>query len=145
MNAGAFLQMSCLELNRFKIQFFGMPAKLTRMADNSTNHYKHVPIPGDLKQQCRIVGKHAFFLLMAPETKTCSMLLQQQLNRAGKTNLGCSARGKSSVVDKYFVMNNCKKAENCTIQRPFSAKCLVDQKLINQSYVVKPLDWGKLH
>jgi len=87
-----------------------------------------------------LLNNHYFFLLIAPETDNILLSLQQQIIAANKTYLGCSAEATKLCSDKLLCYELLKKTDILT-PATFSAKnSLLNTCLINQSYVVKPLD-----
>ena len=142
MMLSAILQ-DLLELSQIQITIL-RDARLTPpawMISSSRITINTCANPQEFKQQWwECLENHAFFLLIAPETDNVLCSLQQQVLAAGKTYLGCSAEATRLCSDKLFCYQQLQKAEIAT-PTTFSAKnALLDTCLINQSYVVKPLD-----
>jgi len=142
MMLAAILQ-DLLELNQIQITIL-RDARLTQPAWMITSTRITINTctnPREFKQQWQdCLEKHAFFLLIAPETDYVLCSLQQQVIAAGKTYLGCSAEATRLCSDKLLCYEQLQKAEIAT-PTTFSARnALLDKCLINQSYVVKPLD-----
>jgi predicted ATP-grasp superfamily ATP-dependent carboligase len=86
------------------------------------------------------IREHQFFLLIAPETDNTLVSLQQQVSDASKTYLGCTAEATMVCSDKLRSYHQLQAA-NIPTPTSFSANnALLDQCLMNQSYIVKPQD-----
>lgn len=86
------------------------------------------------------LSEQSFFLLIAPETDNILYALQQQVLQAGKHYLGCSLQATQICTDKRQSYQQLVQA-NIPTPTTFSAdKALLDSCLIDQPYIVKPVD-----
>lgn len=83
---------------------------------------------------------HSYFLLIAPETDNILLSLQQQVIVANNIYLGCSIEATSLCSDKTQCFQRLLLTEVATPMTFSAAGALLDRCLIEQSYVVKPLD-----
>ncbi|ODN68086.1 ATP-grasp domain-containing protein [Methylophaga muralis] len=86
------------------------------------------------------LGEHAYFLLIAPETDHTLLALQQQVLAANKTYFGCSSEATMLCSDKLRCYHLMQTANIPTPTSYSASNALLDVCLINQPYIVKPLD-----
>lgn len=83
---------------------------------------------------------HCLFLLIAPETNSVLLSLQQQVIAANKSYIGCSVEATKLCSDKLLCYHQLQQSEISTPITFSANRGVLNRCMINQSYVVKPLD-----